>query len=454
MGKHFTGEEIYKLKFETQPALTWNQIAERSGEPYHAIRNRCRRYMKRQGDKPTAAAPPPPTVDGERVNDQTDHNTREVESASGRITTLQQLIDYCKIDLAEWTIERHVINKWEVGVKHPDTGQVLVEPLFQVKATLVKRHPEAIKPVISPVYINVKFSTPPERKRGLKPALVLPDPQFGFAREIFHGKLTPFHDRLALDVVRQIAQVIEPELSVWLGDLVDFSGWSDKYIKQPEFYWTTQPALIEASWNMARIRALTRGAAYAIPGNHDMRPETQIKTHLVEAYGLKSADQLDAPPVMSVDNLLGLSRMGVTYVESYPNGEVWINETTKCIHGEKVRGQPGQTAAAVVRDANENTLFGHIHRAELATKTIPTRDGYRKVTAYSPGCLCHVDGRVPGSSKSNQWQQGAAVIWYDERDSTIVPIDIFRGRAVYQGELYQGRDYVNQLRDDTCWDQF
>jgi hypothetical protein len=89
-----------------------------------------------------------------------------------RTTTLEQLVEYCEIDLDLWEIERWVCNKWEVGAipratkdpgegneegwvrpHHLDTppaepmqnetkwngGLLRSYPLFQVKATLVKR---------------------------------------------------------------------------------------------------------------------------------------------------------------------------------------------------------------------------------------------------------------------------------------------------------------------------
>jgi metallophosphoesterase superfamily enzyme len=407
---------------------------------------------------------PPSSQD--TVEDNIIGNTREIDSHATRITSLQQLLDYCKVDLKTWSIERHVINKWEVGRKAvtkslkfndgiidgtlKDDGGINVEPLFQIKVWLVKRKPEAIKPVISPVYIKSKLAKLSERTRELKSALILPDPQFGFSRNIMNGELVPFHDRLALDVVLQISRVLHPDTIIYSGDVNDWSGWSDKFIRKPEFYFTTQPALIEASWYIRQTQQ-TAKKTIILEGNHDMRPEVMIMTHLVDAYGLRSADQLTESPVFSVDNLLGLTRMGVEYITGYPDVQYWLNSNTRVIHGEKVRGQPGQTAAAVVRDANENVIFGHIHRIERATKTVPTQDGYRTVTAYSPGCLCHVDGRVPGSKKSDQWQQGAAVVWYDEETTTIVPIDIYKGRAIYSGEIFQGVDYLDRLKTDTNW---
>ena len=33
------------------------------------------------------------------------------------IHTLDQLLEYCQVDLTIWEVERFVVNKWEVGAK-------------------------------------------------------------------------------------------------------------------------------------------------------------------------------------------------------------------------------------------------------------------------------------------------------------------------------------------------
>ena len=63
------------------------------------------------------------------------------ESKSARITTLDQLLAACAVDLQRWQVERYVVNKWEVGAK-TDDGDIIIEPLFQVKAWL-KPNPAA-----------------------------------------------------------------------------------------------------------------------------------------------------------------------------------------------------------------------------------------------------------------------------------------------------------------------
>lgn len=54
-----------------------------------------------------------------------------------RIKSLDELVAAFKVDLQVWTVERFVVNKWEVGAKNANKDLV-VEPLYQVKAWLVK----------------------------------------------------------------------------------------------------------------------------------------------------------------------------------------------------------------------------------------------------------------------------------------------------------------------------
>lgn len=65
------------------------------------------------------------------------------------IHTLPDLLEYCKVDLGIWEVERFVVNKWEMAGFPKAIGQSgdwarsstepIITPLFQVKATLIKR---------------------------------------------------------------------------------------------------------------------------------------------------------------------------------------------------------------------------------------------------------------------------------------------------------------------------
>lgn len=77
-----------------------------------------------------------------------DHLTPEIEEGArvimapddARVTSLEGLLAYCKVDLTEWVVDRWVANKWEVGAVVD--GAILTEPLVQIKAWL-KSAPDA-----------------------------------------------------------------------------------------------------------------------------------------------------------------------------------------------------------------------------------------------------------------------------------------------------------------------
>lgn len=58
-------------------------------------------------------------------------------SRNSRITSLEELIEHCCIDLSMWDIDKHVINKRDVGTKIGN--KIITEPLYQIKAWLKKK---------------------------------------------------------------------------------------------------------------------------------------------------------------------------------------------------------------------------------------------------------------------------------------------------------------------------
>lgn len=377
-----------------------------------------------------------------------------MESKGPRICTLEQLIAACAIDLDAWQIERHIINKWEVGVRHPVTGEVIVEPLFQVKAWIVKRKLEPVELVIQPVRCAAaRKSLPrsPSGERATKRAVYLCDWQAGFRRDLFTNRLDPFHDRLALDVALQIVEACRPDVIVLGGDILDLPDSTDKFIRSPEYYWNTQPAVIEVHWWLTQLwQAAPKAEIHLEEGNHEKRLGDSVITHLQAVYKLHPATELDAPPALSVPGLLDLEGLGIHWAGGYPNERVWLNDGLACIHGDVARKGSGDTAK-VLAQADWSCVFGHIHRREMATRSIHSRFGARTVSAFSPGCLCRVDGSVPGSSDDEQWQQGLAVIDYDERAFTVTLVPIEEGRGVWNGQVFCGRERTEELREDTGW---
>jgi predicted phosphodiesterase len=73
--------------------------------------------------------------DGKLIIDSKDDS---VELKTNRVINLQDLLEKANVNEEEWLVERHVLNKWEVGAKDAE-GNIIIEPLYQVKAWLKRK---------------------------------------------------------------------------------------------------------------------------------------------------------------------------------------------------------------------------------------------------------------------------------------------------------------------------
>jgi hypothetical protein len=281
-----------------------------------------------------------------------------------------------------------------------------------------------------------------------KTAVVFPDPQIGF-RKFEDGSLEPFHDEAAMSVALQILKY-EDDLRgvdqvINLGDFLDLPT-VGKYAQEATFANTMQPALDRGHMFLAQQRASAPDAEIVlIEGNHERRLQNFVELNALAAFGIRRANYPDSWPVMSLPYLLRLDELGIEYIDAYPAGVHWIADNLRAIHGNKVRSA-GSTAAAYTNSMPHiSTVFGHVHRLEIQSKTTFDRIGKIRSMAISPGCLCRVDGTVPSVNGAigvdgrpvkvaENWQQGIAVIKYkDAGDFFVNLVQIEDGRTVYGG---------------------
>lgn len=367
----------------------------------------------------------------------------------------EDFIAFSGIDLKVWRQTRVKLNSWPTSGWDNDAEQPWSVINLQCKIDFVRREPKALAPQVQPVKIHPTKRTQAGRNHhGLKTAVHITDPHFGFSRDIETGDLTPFHDRRALDIAAQMIHRLRPDDIVISGDLLDLPDWSTKFVRSPEFYFSTQPAVVEASWWLARFRRTCLPARIvALEGNHDARMENALVTHLNNVYRLKPADEMELPPSMSVPRLLAMHKLEIEYIGGYPDADLWLNDRLVVTHGAKARSAPGGTVGAEVRESDITLVHGHIHRREWASRTIHGRHGRRVIESVCPGCICHIDGRVPSKAKKLNWQQGLTVIRYDDHGRyTITPVAISNGEAIFEGEIYRGKDPVAEIAEETGWD--
>ncbi len=164
-----------------------------------------------------------------------------------------------------------------------------------------------------------------------------------------------------------------------------------------------------------------------------------------EAFGLRRAGATpDEWPDLSVPHLLRFDDLGIKYVGAYPAGASYINDTLACIHGKRIGNRNRTAAQLVVEDEHVSVIYGHTHKKALAGKTRNSRGAPRFVEAYSPGCLCRIDGAVPSAKGGvdvfgrpivswEDWQQGVGVVRYTESQHKIEHVDIIEGWAMHRG---------------------
>jgi len=400
-------------------------------------------YITAQAEVEDAAARSSFTVDGNEAS-------LEWSTGSGPIQTLEALVASHQIDLDVWVQHGPVThNTWTTPRARRDADGFEYFQNHQVKAQFVKRQPEPVFPVLQPVTVATRYQPPPPPPTdGLGLSYIFADPHFGYLKDLKTARLTPFHHRPTLDLHLQLIAALQPDRVDVLGDWLDMTEWTDRFLRSPEFYWTTQPALLESAWWLGQIRELVPHARIALhQGNHDKRMDDAVKAHLPAAYDLKAVDELDLPPALSLPKLLALHRLQVEWVGDYPNDQAWVNNLVVLEHGDRALS-PGMTARAVAKESHEVHAFGHIHRFELVSKTLRPRGTTQVVTSFSPACSCWIDGRVPGSSPKSQWQNGGGLIEYevDGAGYNLTPIVMDQGRCFFRGQRFTGRDRVDEIR--------
>lgn len=435
-----TGKELLDAWLDAkQNGITRREFAKSIGISFRQLKKRLEEARLRKEFDPSFESPNHCVI-------SQDKNEMIVETNSTRIKTLQQALEEFKVDLDVWFVSEYKINKWEVAAKQD--GVLVVEPLFQIKADLKRkvRFPSSV--VIQPVRITSCASKQPTRRRSnTQKIIVVPDMHIGFTRNLKTGELNPFHDRLAISAALQVTQDFHPDTIVFLGDMLDLAEWTDKFVRSPEFYNTTQPAIIELSWWLSQFRNACKNARIiALEGNHEARLSTMINVHLSSAYQLHPSSV--EIPVMSINNLCDLERLGIEYIGGYPSA-FWI-DGIRFEHGVNVSQQPGDTAKRVVLRSSENVVFGHTHRIERATRSMWIGEKQKAITALSPGCLCRLDCVVPGHKRGQNWQQAFTKIHTGNLPQFEI-IGIENGKCLHCGNIYTGIDVVKTLAKDTGW---
>lgn len=447
----------YKVSNEFNQPISSETIRKLSGKLIHVPAGRSVRYSLEdvfdQANRNLITEPTNPKVKWEEDGNY----ATLLQFADKSPRTLSELLEVIKFDSTIWKVDRWEATKWDTPMKfgYKDSEKAISVPNFRISAKFIRIVPikhewGTFKPIALKPAKRIKVTT---LRRNMNRAIIIPDSQNGFWRNIDTNVYDPFHDRRAWDICLQLVQELKPDRIILLGDMLDFAMYSDKFIKSPEFYFTTQPALNELAWWLSALVESGAQVDY-IEGNHESRLTKSIIVNQLENYGLRPANKPDDPPALSVQSLLGLDQMNIKYHSDYPNGEVWLNDNARASHGNIVRQGSGDSVRAIINDARCTEFVGHTHRVEAVYKTVFPRKGAVTYGAVSFGTIARIDGRVPAGKQRNNWQQACGVLHYENGNglfnNTLQLIN--NGQTVYNGKVYTYRNRVDEISEACGYD--
>lgn len=321
--------------------------------------------------------------------------------------------------------------------------------LLNVRSKVAGKDGTPAWPVVqraTPILFSVSEIPAKPARDGLTLSLKCADPQIGF-RALSDGTHEEFHDWSAMELFVEVCRREQPESVIILGDFLDLPSQS-RWAQEAGFARTTQMALDTGYLFLGMLRNATPDAEIVlVEGNHDKRMQNFIETNALSAFGIRKAGLPDDWPVMSLQNLLRLDELRVTYMDAYPAATHWDNDTTRNIHGTRANSKGSTTSQYSQELPHISTWVGHTHRAEITYKTVmgPRGEAIESYTA-NPGCLAKTDGTVPsvhgaqhvdGSSAKvvEDWQAGFGSLLFDDAGNSWPQVyRIKNGATIYNGE--------------------
>jgi hypothetical protein len=366
--------------------------------------------------------------------------------------TLEDFLVRTRVDMKKWAVSNHYLSQWTLASGAP---AYQIKVWFELCASSV----ECPKPITFKVcrQPHGRAQTPsPRRAEGStsEASVVIPDSQNGYWRDLRTGKLEPMHDRRAWDLCLQVIRHTQPTRVILLGDMVDATEFTIKYRRAPEHFFTFQPTMLELGFWLKAIREVAPHAEVIyLEGNHERRLYDMAATVALPYTHLLSPFNLDAK-LLSIPGMIDLQKLGVTYIGDYPNGIYWITPKLAVFHGDTSKPKGPQTVQKVLEDVRHSFIMGHVHRVEHAARTLHAHDGQEIYAGWSPGCICRLNGAVPGVKARQNWQNGLGMVRSDRISGRfdVQLHHIINGTTYFEGELLVGLDRTDEIRQTTGWE--
>jgi hypothetical protein len=332
-----------------------------------------------------------------------------------RIHTLDELLEYCKVDLSIWRVERFLVNRWEMGSKDA-AKNVQVTPLYQVKASLVRKNDivaakAEIEDLKNEAKRFVRVHLPiirSDRKSGNCLELLIPDLHAGklaYGKETGHGDYdTPTaiatYERAVASILDKAHGYDFEEILVGVGnDILNSDNYNSQTTKgtqvnsdtrYPKTYKAVRQMLVRTIEN---LRLIAPVKVKVIPGNHDAQTSFCIGDSL-ECW-------FHNDPEVDVDNAPGPHKF-------YTWGKVLLGLT----HGDKGKKSDYGIWMATERPHEfGNSKFREVHLGHTHGLKVEEKFGVRVRTFAA---LCEPDFWHASEHFVGNLRQAEGIVWNKE----------------------------------------
>ena len=240
----------------------------------------------------------------------------------------------------------------------------------------------------------------------------------------------PFEDVKAVREAMKVIGLVDPDLIILNGDIVDCYAEST-FLKDIPKAERSIPATHERVNRL--LKSLSGYRVIWLGGNHEDRwrrllwGNSQAALDWLKLHQAASGlppDLLD--PVRSFYKLFHMADFGIEYYP-YPDRLYLAEGNLVVTHGKYVNRHSGQSAKRTWEWLGKSCIVGHTHR--LGNYLI-TQDGHL-AGAWENGCLCQLE---PEFDDAPNWQQGFSVVQIDGPAFHVIQVPILRDRgAVFHG---------------------
>ena len=318
------------------------------------------------------------------------------------IRTLEQALEFSKVDKSKWEVERHVFNSWDVTMKGND-GEPLTATNYQVKVWFKPKFELNLeKPIPGNIVVNPS--------KDVQMWVII-----GCVHRPFHNKelWTNFISFLK-DQSKRINGIIINGDYLDLRSLSSHEDWQPEGIDLQFEYQDGLQGIVEIENALSsKVRKVFHY------GNHEdrfFRDKASIR---------KYGGSLPSPHAA-----MKLEETGWEVMTDWKNGFTTLGNDLDVFHGTKI----GMTAAKQELDMlpNRSAIFNHTHRfGSHASKTN---------VAYNTGWMGdehHDVFKYMDRGQRERWSNGFAVAYIDQDGKHYVnPIKCEQSKIFFEGKLY------------------